>query len=225
LSLFLSCSRRGILVVASFAFKGWSKMLVREIMTSPAYSVHEDTTLEAALRLMATSRVTSLPVIDGDGRVVGVLSEADLLKADLEPDPRAHVRLARQPSDPMLSTVTQVMTARPHTVREDSDVAELAHTFSTTSWKSVPVVHGDVLLGVVSRSDVIRAMARSDTQIAGEIAQVLTETGMGAWHVDVVDAVVHVSGTGSAREKAAVISIAQSVKGVRHVTAEEQGSH
>jgi CBS domain-containing protein len=197
-------------------------MLVREIMTSPAYSVQEDTTLEAALKLMATSRVTSLPVIDGAGRVVGVLSEADLLKADLEPDPRAHVRLARQPIDPLLSTVTQVMTAHPHTVREDSDVAELAHTFATTSWKSVPVVRGgDVLLGVVSRSDVIRAMARSDTQIAGEIAQVLTETGLGAWHVDVVDGVVHVSGTGSDREKAAVISVAQSVKGVRHVSTKE----
>ena len=116
--------------------------------------------------------------------------------------------------------MTQVMTAHPHTVREDCDVAELAHTFATTSWKSVPVVRGgDVLLGIVSRSDVIRAMARSDTQIAGEIAQVLTETGLGAWHVDVVDGVVHVSGTGSDREKAAVISVAQSVKGVRHVTA------
>jgi predicted transcriptional regulator len=130
------------------------------------------------------------------------------------------VRPARQPIGPLSSTVTQVMTAHPHTVREDCDVAELAHTFATTSWKSVPVVRGgDVLLGIVSRSDVIRAMARSDTQIAGEIAQVLTETGLGAWHVDVVDGVVHVSGTGSDREKAAVISVAQSVKGVRHVTA------
>ena len=194
-------------------------MLVREIMTSPAYSVQEDTTLEAALKLMATSRVTSLPVIDGDGRVVGVLSEADLLKADLEPDPRAHVRLARQPIDPLLSTVTQVMTAHPHTVREDSDVAELAHTFATTSWKSVPVVRGgDVLLGVVSRSDVIRALARSDQDIAAEITRTLAETGLVAWHVEVHAGVVQVRGNGSDRERAAATSVAQSVKGVRHVT-------
>jgi CBS domain-containing protein len=192
-------------------------MLVREIMTSPAYSVHEDTNLEAALKLMATARVTCLPVVDGGGRVVGVLSEADLLKVDLEPDPRAHVRPARQPAESLMTTVGQVMTARPHTVREDSDVAELARTFASTSWKSVPVVQGDVLLGVVSRSDVIRALARSDQEIAAEITRTFAETGLLAWHVDVADGVVHIAGTGSDRERGAATSIAQSVKGVRHV--------
>ena len=195
-------------------------MLVREIMTSPAYSVHEDASLEEALKLMATARVTSLPVVDGGSHVVGIISEADLLKADLEPDPRAHVRPARQSVESLLTTVRQVMTADPHTVREDNDVAELAHTFATTSWKSVPVVRGDVLLGVVSRSDVIRAMSRSDKDIEAEISRTLTEIGMHSWHVDVVDAVVHITGTGSDRERGAVVSIAQSVKGVRHVAAQ-----
>jgi CBS domain-containing protein len=112
------------------------------------------------------------------------------------------------------------MTANPHTVWEDSDVAELARTFATTSWKSVPVVRGDVLLGVVSRSDVIRAMSRSDEDIAAEISRTLAEIGLQAWHVDVADGVVHVTGTGSERERGAAISIAQSVKGVRHVTSQ-----
>jgi len=152
--------------------------------------------------------------------VVGIISEADLLKADLEPDPRAHARPSKQASESHLATVGQVMTVHPHTVREDSDVAELAHTFATTSWKSVPVVRGDVLLGVVSRSDVIRAMSRSDTDIAVEITRTLAETGLKGWHVQVVDGVVHVAGTGSERERGAVGSIAQSVKGVRHVTSE-----
>jgi CBS domain-containing protein len=204
-------------------FKGVADMLVREIMTSPAYSLHEDASLEEALKVMATARVTGLPVVDGAGRVVGIISEADLLKADLEPDPRAHVRPALQPIESPLVTVGQVMTAHPHTVWEDSDVAELAHTFATTSWKSVPVVRGDVLLGVVSRSDVIRAMARSDQDIAAEISHTLRETGLQAWHVDVADGVVHITGTGSDRERGAAVSIAQSVKGVRHVTSQESG--
>jgi len=195
-------------------------MLVREIMTSPAFNVLESASLDEALKLMATARVTGLPVVDGDARVVGIISEADLLKADLEPDPRAHARPSKQASESHLATVGQVMTAHPHTVREDSDVAELAHTFATTSWKSVPVVRGDVLLGVVSRSDVIRAMSRSDTDIAVEITRTLAETGLKGWHVQVVDGVVHVAGTGSERERGAVGSIAQSVKGVRHVTSE-----
>src|SRR5450759_969382 len=114
-------------------------MLVREIMSSPAYSVHEDASLEEVLKLMATARVTGLPVVDGGRRVVGIITEADLLKEELEPDPRAHARPARQPTESLLTRVGQVMTAHPHTVREDSDVAELAHTFASTSWKSVPV--------------------------------------------------------------------------------------
>ena len=196
-------------------------MLVREIMTSPAFNVLESASLDEALKLMATARVTGLPVVDGDARVVGIISEADLLKADLEPDPRAHARPSKQASESHLATVGQVMTVHPHTVREDSDVAELAHTFATTSWKSVPVVRGDVLLGVVSRSDVIRAMSRSDKDIAAENTRTLAETGLKSWRVEVVDGVVHVAGTGSDRERGAVGSIAQSVQGVRHVTSQE----
>ena len=196
-------------------------MLVREIMTSPAYSVLEDASLEEALKLMATARVTGLPVVDSGGRVVGIISEADLLKEDLEPDPRAHARPSHQAAESSLATVGQVMTAHPHTVREDSDVAELAHTFATTSWKSVPVVSGELLLGVVSRSDVIRAMSSSDKDIAAEITRTLAETGLKSWHVEVVDGVVHIAGAGSDRERGAVGSIAQSVRGVRHVTTQE----
>jgi CBS domain-containing protein len=195
-------------------------MLVREIMTSPAYSVLEGATLEEALKLMATSRVTSLPVVDGGGRVVGIISEADLLKSDLEPDPRAHVRPTRQATASPLATVGQVMTPHPHTVREDTDVAELAHTFATTHWKSVPVVREELLQGVVSRSDVIRAMSRTDEQIAAEISTTFAEVGMQAWHVEVDDGVATISGSGSERERGAAISIAQSVKGVRHVTSQ-----
>ncbi|MEP7192527.1 MAG: CBS domain-containing protein [Actinomycetota bacterium] len=195
-------------------------MLVREIMTSPAYSVREVATLEEALNLMATSRVTSLPVVDDAAHVVGIISEADLLKADLGPDPRAHVRPTRQPAESLLTTVGQVMTANPHTVWEDSDVAELAHTFATSSWKSVPVVRDGLLLGVVSRSDVIRAMSRSDQDIAAEISGTLAEAGVRGWRVDVADGVVHVTGKGSDRERGAAISVARSVKGVRRVTAQ-----
>jgi CBS domain-containing protein len=213
---------RGMLVIASAVLpKGVADMLVREIMTSPACSVPEGAPLEAALKLMATCRLTGLPVVDGAGRLIGIITEADMLKADLEPDPRAHARPSRQAVESTGATVGQVMTPHPHTAREDSDVAELAHTFASTHWKSVPVVRGDILLGVVSRSDVIRAMFRTDQEIAAEIAKTFAETGLQAWHADVAEGVATIAGSGSERERGAAISIAQSVRGVRHVTSQE----
>ena len=192
-------------------------MLVREIMTSPAYSVPEGASLAAALRMMATVRVTSLPVVNDGGCVVGIISEADLLQEGLEPDPRAHMRVVRPPSRPLPATVAEVMTRHPYTVGEADDVAELAGMFARTGWKSVPVVGGTGLLGVVSRSDVIRAMARPDSDIAEEISAAFGEVGLKEWHADVSAGVVHITGTTSDRERAAATSIAQSVRGTRRV--------
>lgn len=201
--------------------KGALEMLVREIMTSPAHAVNESDSLEEALQTLVTSRVTSLPVVDGGGRLVGIISEADVLREHLAPDPRAHMRPVLPDSDPLPATVGQVMTARPHTVREDTDVAELAQTFAATSWKCMPVVRGDVLLGVVSRSDVIRTMARPDSDIADEVSQAFAQIGQDSWHADVADRVVHVTGTASEREVAAATAIAQAVLGVRRVTSQD----
>jgi osmotically-inducible protein OsmY len=63
-------------------------------------------------------------------------------------------------------------------------------------------------------------MSRSDQDIAAEISRTLGETGLAAWQVTVTEGVVHITGTGSDRERGAAIAIAQSVKGVRHVTAQ-----
>jgi len=193
-------------------------MLVREIMTSPAYSVPVGAPLVAALRMMATARVSSLPVLDDGGCVVGIISETDVLEEGLEPDPRAHKRPVSSQSRPLSGTVAEVMTAHPYTVREGNDVADLALVFARTGRKSVPVLRGEGLLGVVSRSDLIRAMARPDIEIAEEISTAFGEIGLKAWHADVFAGVVHVIGTASDREGAAAISIIQSVRGVRRVS-------
>lgn len=196
-------------------------MLVREIMSSPAFKVHERASIEAALQVMASAKVSSLPVVGPAGHLVGIISEADLLKELLEPDPRAHMRLVAPPTGAMLSTVSQVMTAHPYTVREDDDVSELAQIFARTGWKCAPVVRGDVLLGVVSRSDVIAALARPDNEIRAEIAKAFTDIGVESWHAEVTYGVVRITGTTSDRDRAAATSIAQSVKGVRRVVSHE----
>lgn len=196
-------------------------MLVREIMTSPAFNVHQDATIEFALKVMATAKVSSLPVVGPGDHLIGIVSEADLLKQLLEPDPRAHMRVLAPASGPMLATVSQVMTARPYAVREDDDVAEVARTFARTGWKCAPVVRGDVLLGVVSRSDVIAALARPDDEIRAELSKAFAELGSPTWRAEVSYGVVRITGTASERDRAAATSIARSVKGVRRVTAGE----
>jgi osmotically-inducible protein OsmY len=83
------------------------------------------------------------------------------------------------------------------------------------------VVRGEGLLGIVSRSDVIRAMARPDIEIAEEISTAFAEIGLKAWHADVCAGVVHITGTASDRERAAATSIVQSIRGVRRVSLQE----
>lgn len=192
-------------------------MLVREIMTSPALSVPQDASTQMALTLLARAHLTSLPVVDREGHLVGVVSEADVLRPELEPDPRAHLRPTHHAGQRLPRTVAEVMTAHPHTAHEETDVAELAHTFSAQSWKSLPVVRDGHLVGVVSRSDVIRALARPDEQIEHDVSRAFAQDGRPHWRATVAEGVVEISGASTPRERDLSTAIAAAVSGVRRV--------
>ena len=192
-------------------------MLVREIMTSPALSVPQDASTQMALTLLARAHLTSLPVVDREGHLVGVVSEADVLRTELQPDPRAHLRPTRHPGGQLPRTVTEVMTPHPHTAREETDVADLAHTFSTQSWKSLPVVRDGHLVGVVSRSDVVRALARPDEQIRHDVGRAFARDGQPHWRATVAGGVVEISGASTPRERDLSTALAAAVSGVRRV--------
>jgi CBS domain-containing protein len=192
-------------------------MLAREIMTSPAHSVREDVSTQAALTLLARAHLTSLPVVNLDGELVGVISEADVLRTALQPDPRAHLRPMTHPGEELPRTVAEVMTPHPHTAREETDVAELARTFSQQSWKSIPVVRGRHLVGVVSRSDVVRALARPDDQIRHDVSRAFARDGRPGWRATVAGGVVEISGATTPRDRELATSIAAAVSGVRRV--------
>ena len=195
-------------------------MLVREIMTAPAVSIHADAALDDAIDLLAGRRITVLPVVDDAQHVVGVLSEIDVLRRAVEPDARA--RASRLPdSAPLPAHVTEIMTAEPRTTTEGSDVADLVDLFVTTSIKSLPVVRDGKLVGIVSRSDIIRALWRSDEDLRDELVSVFADYGQQAWSIDVEHGVVTVKGAGSSRDRDVAVAIARSVLGVRRVRAEE----
>ncbi len=191
-------------------------MLVREIMTSPAFSIDEAAPIDDALQLMAQRKVTALPVVRGGDRLVGVLSEIDLLRRAVEPDRRAHALPVPQ-SAPLPQTVAEVMTPNPRTTTENADIADLITLFTHSSFKSLPVVRGETLIGVISRSDVIRALWRTDEELLADLKAVFRDYGQDAWTFRVRSGSVEVIGTGTARERDIASAIAHSVLGVRRV--------
>jgi CBS domain-containing protein len=194
-------------------------------MTSPAVTVREDASPEVAVALLAQRRLTMLPVVDAENRLVGVVSEADLLALPEPPDPRAHLRpapLAAAQQGPR--TVAELMARSPQSTSEHADVADVAALFRRMAWKCLPVMRDDELVGVVSRSDIIRAMSRDDDDIEDDVNRLLKDVGPG-WQATVSDGVVTIIGPGPDREGDAAASLAATVMGVRAIRMAETHRH
>ena len=134
-------------------------MLVRELMTSPAVSVQPEDEVAHAITLLDQMNVTCLPVVDGADRICGLVGEADLIRqiVDARPD-TGHRR--RQVS----ARVLDVMTRDVVTIQADDQVAWALALMNGTGLKSVPVVLHERVVGMLSRRDVIRALARGDLE-------------------------------------------------------------
>lgn len=198
-------------------------MLVREIMTAPAVSVHIDSDLDEAIDLLAGRKITLLPVVEDSHHLVGVISEIDVLRRAVQPDSRAHIGpVADAPALP--TCIGEIMTREPRTTTEGADVADLVDVFVTTSIKSLPVVRDRELVGIVSRSDIIRAFWRSDDDLHDDLVAVFADYGQQGWNVQVEHGVVTISGTGSARDRDVAAAIARSVLGVRRVVVDGASS-
>jgi CBS domain-containing protein len=196
-------------------------VLVSELMTSDVVAVDTECPLDAAVRLLADRRVSALPVVDRSGLVVGILSEADVLRLHLAADSRAHLR-------PLAATTTEeaawprfvdaVMTPDPVTVHRGADVSEVAACMADTGWKSIPVVddHG-ALCGIVSRSDVIRVLGRADAEIWTQVVHDIASVAGEGCTVQVHRGVVTLSGLASESAARVAAAIASTAPGVRSV--------
>jgi CBS domain-containing protein len=153
-------------------------MLVREVMSSPVVTVGPRTPVKQAVRLLDEHRITSMPVVDEEGRLVGVVSEADVLRDALPPDRRAHDRLVELAAPPVHLVVTDVMTHLPMSVGPDDDLVDAVELMVDTQVKSLPVVSSGRVVGMVSRRDVIAVLARQDGLIEAEVDEALREAGV-----------------------------------------------
>jgi len=198
---------------------GWkeARMLVREIMTTRIHCATPETTVDDALRLLGVNKVTSLPVVTADGSVIGVLSEADLLPALVTYDARAHQR-PLGPQTESARLVADLMTPHPGVVPPGEDVAELAQVMVRHGWKSVPVVEHGQIVGMVSRSDVVQALARSESDVRTDLRTVLDELGHPDWEVSLSAGQACVVGPATEVEQQVATAAALGIRGVRVAT-------
>ncbi|GAA4381395.1 HPP family protein [Nocardioides caricicola] len=193
-------------------------MLVRDLMTPGPATVRPSAHLKEALTTLARLGITSLPVVDDHGRVCGIVSEADLIREAVARDPRApeHPVTVEPLFQPR--TVEDVYTRVAASVRVDDDVADAVETMVAISAKSLPVLdeHGR-LVGILSRSDVVRALARADEAIAADIDQLLASLGRADWLVEVDEGVAEISGPDGPAERSLAYVAARTVAGVVEV--------
>lgn len=188
-------------------------MLVREVMSTTVVTVRPDTSIKEAARRLSEHRITAMPVVDGRGHLVGVVSEADVIRDTLPRDPRAHDLPVALTSEPYAVRVSDVMSHFPLTVRVDTDLAEAAELMTGTEVKSLPVVEDGAVVGVVSRADIVGMLARRDELIEAEIDERLRESGVECL-VGVEDGVVVLDGPDESHQRELARVLVGTVPGV-----------
>jgi CBS domain-containing protein len=193
-------------------------MLVRELMTSPAVTVRPHAGVKEAARLLTDHGITALPVVDARGALIGVVSEADLIRDTVLPDQRAHELPVHLTAGAFGTEVSDVMSHFPLSVRSDADLAAAAELMSGTAVKSLPVVEGGTVVGVISRRDIVAVLARSDQRIEAEVDELLRTAGVEAG-VEVLDGVVVLDGPDDPHQQEmarVLVSTVQGVVGIRY---------
>lgn len=188
-------------------------------MTAEVVTTRADAPVREATRVLLEHRVAALPVVDDDGRLVGIVSELDLLRDRLVSDPRSHVwPPVTQAPPPPPRTVADVMTRDVYALTEADDAAAFADLMAESGVKSVPVVRGERVVGIVGRRDLLRRLAREDADVRADVEALLAAEAavVGEWTVAVDDGQVRLTGAGSA-EGARLLAL--SVPGVVRVTA------
>jgi CBS-domain-containing membrane protein len=202
-----------------------SRWTVSNVMTTSVVAVREDASFREIVDALETRKVSGLPIVDQQNRVVGVVSETDLLtKLEFTGEakhPRLfegrRVRLAREKAGGEVAR--DLMTAPPVTVMTDTPVVTAARLMATVGVKRLPVVNlAGRLVGIVTRSDLLKVFLRPDAENRADVLQALRHLSVAEScqvGVDVNQGVVTL--TGEVEHKSAVetvVRLAQRVDGV-----------
>jgi CBS domain-containing protein len=192
-------------------------MQARQIMTTPVRTVRPETTVREAATLLLEHRITAAPVLDAAGELIGIVSESDLVVDRFGHDPRNQVRPVHdEPPGPQ--TVGEVMTTPVIALGPSADAADLAQTMLGADIRSIPIVEGATVIGIVSRRDLLRTLIRDDDAIRADVLDRIADYRGpgGAWDVQVTDGAVLIVGDLHDDGRAA-IALARTVPGVASV--------
>lgn len=148
-----------------------AELTARDIMTPDPVTVTRDLSVTEAAKLMAERRIGALPVVE-EGRLVGIVTEGDLIMRDVKVEfptyihlldgfimyPPATARFESELKKAVGATVGDVMTTDPVTVQADTPVSDIATLMVDRDVGKVPVLEGERLVGIVSKSDIVRSL-------------------------------------------------------------------
>jgi len=213
-------------------------MNASDVMTRNVLSVRPEATIAEAIRLMLDNRISGLPVLDETGRLVGILTEGDLLRRGETGTERHRPRwleilmgpgrLAEEYVRTHGRRIAEVMTRDPVGVSPDTPLEEIVALMERHRIKRVPVLDGDVPVGILSRADLLRgALAEAPVAAASDEEiheRILAELARAAWvprdgvAITVKNGVVDLNGVIlDEKERVALRVAAENVPGVRAV--------
>jgi len=210
-------------------------MRAHQIMTRSVITIAPDATILQAAQTMLQHHVSGLPVVDAAGKLVGIVSEGDFIRRSEIGTPRKRGRWLRiLLGDSAVDyvrehgrRVSDVMTSDPVTVSEDATLEQIVDAMETNGVKRLPVMKDGRLVGLVSRANLMQAVASlareipdptaDDDHIRNRIIAAIDRNDWGPFGLNVIvrDGIVHLSGmiTDERSRQAAVVA-AQNVAGV-----------
>jgi CBS domain-containing protein len=213
-------------------------MRAHQIMTRSVISITPDATILEAAKTMLRHHVSGLPVVDAAGKLVGIVSEGDFIRRNEIGTQRRRGRwltflLGDSVADYIREhgrKISDVMTSEPITVTEDATLEDIVYAMETNDIKRLPVMRGDNLVGIVSRANLLQAVASlaheipdptaDDDHIRRRIIQALEKNDWSPFGLNVIvrDGIVHLSGfiIEEQSRQAAMVAV-RNVAGVKQV--------
>ncbi|MEN8233366.1 MAG: CBS domain-containing protein [Actinomycetota bacterium] len=189
-------------------------MQVVDLMTTDVITVSKDTGIRDAARLMFRNRVSGLPVTGTDGTLIGIITEADFLRLEVQ---------RQEGQSDLGETVGEVMSGGVVTTNPDTEIYDAAKMMTFQDIKRLPVVDDDArLLGIISRADIVSVFTRPDDVIEDEIREDLIRRVLfidpDQLDVSVTNGIVTFIGElGTANEARLLSELASRLDGVLHV--------